>query len=168
MLSVVIETHNDEDALARTLASLVGAAVEGAVREVIVVDRGSTDQTSRVADHAGCHYLAEGGVDAAIRQSKSDWLLLLEPGSRLGGDWMEAVRFHTARMSEAARFARARGERESLLSRVFGGRRPLADGLVITKRQAAALARPGTGAASIASGLATRRLPAEIVLAPRK
>ena len=33
MLSVLIETRNDEEALARTLASLVGGAVEGVVRE---------------------------------------------------------------------------------------------------------------------------------------
>ena len=42
MLSVVIQTHNDEDALARTLASLVSASVDGVVREVIICDAGST------------------------------------------------------------------------------------------------------------------------------
>ena len=56
MLTVLIETRNDEEGLARTLASLVGGAVEGVVRDVIVCDRGSTDQTHRVAEHAGCHY----------------------------------------------------------------------------------------------------------------
>ena len=44
MLSVLIETRNDEEGLARTLASLIAAAVEGVVREVIVCDLGSTDQ----------------------------------------------------------------------------------------------------------------------------
>ena len=38
MLSVLIETRDEEERLARTLASLVGAAVEGVVREVIVCD----------------------------------------------------------------------------------------------------------------------------------
>ena len=59
MLSVLIETRNDEEGLARTLASLVGGAVEGVVREVIVCDLGSTDQTHDVAEHAGCAYLAQ-------------------------------------------------------------------------------------------------------------
>ncbi|TIR96069.1 MAG: glycosyl transferase family 2, partial [Mesorhizobium sp.] len=36
MLSVLIETRNDEEGLARTLASLIGGAVEGVVRDVIV------------------------------------------------------------------------------------------------------------------------------------
>ena len=40
MLSVIIETKNDEEALARTLGSLVSAVVQGVVREVIVCDRG--------------------------------------------------------------------------------------------------------------------------------
>ena len=50
MLSVLIETRNDEDGLAQTLASLIGGAIEGVVREVIVCDNGSTDQTGKVAD----------------------------------------------------------------------------------------------------------------------
>lgn len=60
MLSVVIQTHNDEDSLARTLASLVSASVEGVVREVIVCDGGSTDRTHLVADHTGCQFIAGG------------------------------------------------------------------------------------------------------------
>ncbi len=69
MLTVLIETRNDEEGLARTLASLVGAAVEGVVRDVIVCDRGSTDQTHYVAEHAGCHYVASGGDLAVLRAS---------------------------------------------------------------------------------------------------
>ncbi|TIU37731.1 MAG: glycosyl transferase family 2, partial [Mesorhizobium sp.] len=68
MLSVLIETRNDEEGLARTLASLVGGAVEGVVRDVIVCDQGSTDQTHRVAEHAGCHYVS-GGLSAGIGQA---------------------------------------------------------------------------------------------------
>jgi hypothetical protein len=78
MLSVLIETMNDEEGLARTLASLIGGAVEGVVRDVIVCDAGSTDQTHRVAEHAGCHF-GTGGIAAAIGQAKGDWLLFLEP-----------------------------------------------------------------------------------------
>ena len=69
MLSVLIETRNDEEALARTLGSLIGGAVEGVVREVVVCDAGSTDQTHYVAEHAGCHYVASGGIAAGIRQA---------------------------------------------------------------------------------------------------
>lgn len=167
MLSVLIETRNDEEGLARTLASLVGGAVEGVVREVIVCDAGSTDQTHRVAEHAGCHYVAGGGVAAGIRQAKGEWLLLLEPGARLVEGWVDEVAAHTAKLTMPARFSRTKGSRAPFLSRTFSRPRALADGLVITKRQATALSRHAGGAEAIARGLATKKLNAEIWPAAR-
>lgn len=167
MISVVIETRNDEDALARTLASLVGAAVEGVVRDVVVCDRGSTDQTARVADHAGCVFLENADIVSGIRHARGDWLMLLEPGARLDGHWMEAVRHHVAHAAIPVRFTRT-GEGRRLLSRFFSAKRPLADGLVISKRQASARARPGGDSESIARGVSTKRLPVGIHAAPRR
>lgn len=166
MLSVLIETKNDEEALARTLASLVGAAVEGVVRDVLVCDRGSTDHTEGVAEHAGCVFMANGDIAAAIGKAKGGWLLMLEPGARLEGDWMPAVLDHVATATMPACFSRSRGERTPFLSRFLRPRGPLADGLLISKRQATALAKPGGDAASIARGLAMRRLRAGIRPAP--
>ncbi|MDQ2704315.1 MAG: glycosyltransferase [Pseudomonadota bacterium] len=168
MLSVLIETRNDEDGLALTLASLVGGAVEGVVRDVIVCDRGSTDQTRRVADHAGCNYVADGGVTEGIRQAKGDWLLILEPGARLVDGWIEPVLAHTAKMTMPARFSRARANRTAFLSRAFSRPTALADGLVITRRQATALTKNAASAEAIARGLATRKLDGEILVARRK
>ncbi|TKT81102.1 glycosyltransferase [Aquamicrobium sp. LC103] len=165
MLSVLIETRNDEEALARTLASLVGGAVEGVVREVIVCDDGSSDHTHRVAEHAGCHFLARSDLAAGIRQAKSDWLLLLEPGARLMDGWMEAVVIHAdGAAAGPARFTRSRHSRLPFLARIFSARRPFLDGLILTKRQALDLA--GGGRLAIARPVAARRLAAEIVVAP--
>jgi hypothetical protein len=164
MLTVLIETKNHEEALARTLASLVGAAVEGIVRDVIVCDRGSTDQTHRVAEHAGCHYVADD-IAAGIRQAKGEWLLMLEPGARLVDGWTESVIGHVGRMSMPARFSRSRADRKPLFSRMFSAPTALAEGLVIRKGQAAALAKSAQSAEAIARGLASRRLEAEIRVA---
>ncbi len=164
MLTVLIETLNDEEGLARTLASLIGGAVEGIVRDVIVCDRGSTDQTHRVADHAGCQYLAEGGLAAGVGQAKADWLMILEPGARLVDGWTEEVLQHMARMSVPARFSRSREDRLSLIGRLFSTPTPLADGLVIRKGQAAALSNAARGAA-FARRIASRRIAAEIRVA---
>lgn len=168
MLSVLIETRNDEEGLTRTLASLVPAAVEGMVREVIVCDRESTDHTHRVAEQAGCHFLATGGIAAGIRQAKGEWLLILEPGARLVEGWTESVAEHAARHVMAARFSRSRSARRPFLSRIFRTHRALAEGLVITKRQATSLSRGAQSAEAIARGLATRRLEGEIQPAPAK
>jgi hypothetical protein len=166
MLSVLIETKNDEEALARTLASLVSAAVEGVVREVIICDLGSSDQSNLVAEQAGCHFLGTGGIAAGIKQAKGDWLLLLEPGARLQDGWMQAVLDHTEMMKMPGRFARAKADRPRFLAKVFSSNRALRDGLLIRKAQAAALAHHAKSAEAIARGLATKRLPAEIRVAP--
>jgi glycosyltransferase involved in cell wall biosynthesis len=168
MLSVLIETRDDEERLARTLASLIGAVVEGVVREVIVCDLGSSDQTHYVAEHAGCHFVAVGGARAGIGIAKADWLLFIEPGARLVEGWGDAVTVHVNRSTAPARLARSRTARLPLLARVFSANRPLAQGLLITKRQAASLAKHAGSAEALARGLATKTLDSEIVPAAGK
>jgi len=99
MLSVVIATHDSEVQLVPTLAALVPGALAGIVREVIVADGGSTDHTAKVADVAGCSFIAAPGplgarLKAAAAAARAQWLLFLPPGSVLGSRWMdEASRF---------------------------------------------------------------------------
>jgi glycosyltransferase involved in cell wall biosynthesis len=99
MITAVIETLNDEVALAHALAALVPAATEGVLREVVVIDRGSTDGTLVVADAAGCAI-----VDAAkasgdplrlvAERARGNWLLLLPPAVVLKPGWQtEAMAF---------------------------------------------------------------------------
>ena len=118
MLTVLIETRNDEEGLSRTLASLIGGAIEGVVREVIVCDLGSSDQTHYVAEHAGCQFLAEGGIAAGIARAKGDWLLIVEPGARLVEGWIEPVVMHIGRSAMPARFSRSRHDRPPFLARL--------------------------------------------------
>lgn len=168
MLSVVIETKNDEEGLARTLASLVNGAVEGMVREVIVCDLGSTDRSHRVAEEAGCIWLPGGGAAAGVRHAKSDWLLLLEPGATLVDGWIDSAARHVSRVTMAGRFSRSRKARTPFLKRIFAGNRGLVDGLLITKRQASSLSRNGQGGEAIARGLAAKRLDGEIIPASKR
>ncbi|MFZ1680190.1 MAG: glycosyltransferase [Rhizobiaceae bacterium] len=159
MLSVIIQTRDNEAELARTLATLVGAAVEGLVREVIVCDTGSRDATLKVADHAGCRMVSDG-IGEAVRTAKGEWLLLLEPGARLVDGWIDPVVAHLTRQTMPARFTRTRSSRPRFLARVFST--VLAEGLLIRKAQAASRLRPGVDAESIGRGLASRRIAAGI------
>jgi glycosyltransferase involved in cell wall biosynthesis len=162
MLSVLMETRNDEEWLAVTLASLVGGAVEGMVREVIVCDAGSTDRTRDVAEHAGCRIMAGGGIAVGIAQARSDWLLLLEPGARLEDGWIEAVVAHIGKATMAARFSRAKGSRAPFLSRMLSQPRALEQGLLVTRRQATVLSKRAASAEALARGLAVKTLHAGI------
>lgn len=163
MISVIIETRDSADALVRTLGALVGAAVDGVVREVVVCDLGSADHTPRIADDAGCRVVG-GDIAAAIAAARSDWLMFLEPGARPVGDWQGPVAAHVAGATMAAQFRRARESRPTLFGRFFAT--ALAQGLLVRKGQALSRARPGQGAESIARGLAVRRLAAELAVAP--
>jgi hypothetical protein len=61
-----------------------------------------------------------------------------------------------------ARFTRSRARRLSLFARIGRSRHALAEGLLISKRQALALARSGMDGEALARGLAAKRLVAEI------
>ena len=97
MITVIIPTLNSERALVPTLSALVSASVAGLVREVIVADGGSRDETEKVADVAGCHFL-KGPHDpgarlrAAAHQARGSWLLFLDPAGIVQEGWMREVR----------------------------------------------------------------------------
>src|SRR6202521_3990346 len=94
MLSVIVPTEGVEQPAVATLAALVPGAAAGVIREVLLVDRAATSVIERVADFAGCRFLAfEGSRAAALaagaRQSRSPWLMFLHAGAVLDSGWIE-------------------------------------------------------------------------------
>ena len=162
MISVIIETKDHAEALARTLGSLVSAAVEGFVRDVTVRDLGSQDETRKVCDHAGARWLEGGELSEAVKTARCDWLLFLAPGARPLDGWIEPASMHMQKLTSPARFTRSRAHKLGLFTRIKGGPDALAEGLLIHRRQALALARDGMNAQVLARGLATKRLSGEI------
>ncbi|HUG62009.1 MAG TPA: glycosyltransferase [Methylomirabilota bacterium] len=107
---MVIPTFEDEERLALTLSALVPAAAEGVVREVVVADAGSGDQTRRVADAMGCVIVEASGPAGAMLSrgaaavTRGDFILFLRPGVILDPRWdAEASSF----MERAARAGQA-------------------------------------------------------------
>ena len=173
MLTLLIPTHDDEDALAHMLPALVMHVVSGAITEAIVVDRGSTDGTRKVADIAGCRFVEAGSVSlpSLVDAVKAPWLLVLEAGARPVGDWMDVVGDHVATAGAgAARLRIAPDPAASWWRGLMGPAvpaRPFARGLVISRRQALALARPGMTLDDLPRGVAMRSLPAALLPARR-
>jgi rSAM/selenodomain-associated transferase 2 len=99
MISVVIPTLNAEATLGGTLAALVPAAVDGLVREVIVVDGGSRDRTQEIVDQAGAQLIEERAgrghqLAAGAASARFPWLLFLHADTVLEVGWeRETVRF---------------------------------------------------------------------------
>src|SRR5258708_10239672 len=88
MLSVIIPTFNSERMLVPTLAMLISGAMSGVVREVTIVDGGSTDATLQVADAAGCEVAVSSAplgtqLKAAAAARRSTRPIFLPPGPRL-------------------------------------------------------------------------------------
>ena len=99
MITVIIPTLNAESGLAAALTALVPATVECLIREVVVVDGGSTDRTLEIADQAGAsmvrsvpgrgHQLAAGAAAARM-----PWLMFLHADTVLEPGWeREAAAF---------------------------------------------------------------------------
>jgi glycosyltransferase involved in cell wall biosynthesis len=99
MISVVIPTLNAQASLPRCFDSLIAATVRGVVREVIVSDGGSTDDTPAIADAAGARFKKGGKsrasqLAAGAEAARRDWLLFLHPETALEPGWeVEAEAF---------------------------------------------------------------------------
>jgi rSAM/selenodomain-associated transferase 2 len=102
MISVIIPTLNAEAGLAQTLAALVPAALDGLIREAIVVDGGSGDRTAEIADEAGVAFITRGGgrgcqLAAGAAKARFPWLLFLHADTVLAPGWeREATAFMEA------------------------------------------------------------------------
>src|ERR1700723_821770 len=99
MLSVIIATKDSERALVPPLWALVSGRTAGIIREVLIADGGSGDDTAAVAEVAGCNFFVLDGttaqrLNAAAGQAPARRLLFLRPGPLLDPPWTgDARRF---------------------------------------------------------------------------
>lgn len=97
MISVVVPATDDEQGLVHTLASLVPAAADGAVRDVLVVDDGSAPGIPVIADATGCNYIEgpqarERRLSIGAEAAKGPWLFFLMPGVEPEEGWFREAR----------------------------------------------------------------------------
>ena len=142
MFSIVIATRDSERALGPTLAALVPGATASVVREVIVADGGSRDETEQVADFAGCRFVTSSEplgsrLKAAAATARGTWLMFLSAGVVPGPGWIDAtiafVEETGPQDSRAAVFAAGGNQFAALLQRLPGFLPSPRQGLIIGK-----------------------------------
>jgi glycosyltransferase involved in cell wall biosynthesis len=118
ILSVVIITHNEEDNIGRTLASVQPLIADGK-GEIIVVDSGSTDRTVEIAKSFGAKVFIEewkgyaAQKNSAIDKAAGEWILTLDADEEVEQPLaMEiAVRFPSTRPNQAELLERVKQSR---------------------------------------------------------
>lgn len=98
-VSVVIPTLNAETALMACLSSLFDGVQARLIRELIVVDGGSTDSTVNLAREAGATVIETAPsrghqLRIGCAQAQGDWLLILHADSQLSEGWCDAIQTH--------------------------------------------------------------------------
>jgi glycosyltransferase involved in cell wall biosynthesis len=96
MLSVIVATNESERVLVRTLSCLVAGATSGLIRDVVLADAGSTDDTAEIADIAGCGFVALPGplgprLAGAAARVRGEWLMFVSAGAEFDTGWVGEV-----------------------------------------------------------------------------
>ncbi len=96
MLSIIMPTLNAAAHLPQSLSALVPGALEGLVKELVVVDGGSSDATLVMVEDAGARVIdCKPGRGIQLQtggnQAKSDWLLFLHADTILAQGWIGEV-----------------------------------------------------------------------------
>lgn len=97
-VSVIIPARNEATGIARTVLAIIKEASRICTVEVIVVDDGSTDETTKIARHAGARVIemgTAGGNPAAARNrgakaANGDPLVFLDADCEVTEGWLAA------------------------------------------------------------------------------
>ncbi|MDX0797453.1 glycosyl transferase [Sinorhizobium medicae] len=163
MLTVIMETKDNESELAQTLSALIAGAVEGLISDVIILDHGSTDESHIVADAAGCRFCPDWDLGEILRSARGEWLMLLEPGARPVGRWVEEVAQYVSLNKSPARFSPSRMHKRPLFKRLAHRARPLESGFLVRKRVAVEAVGDKRPLSDIAERRTARKLAIELV-----
>lgn len=98
-LSIIIPTLEAGKHLLHTLDALGEGLAAGLIRELIISDGGSGDNTSLIADEAGATFITGprgrgGQLRRGANAAQGQWLLFLHADTKLDHGWSQALQDH--------------------------------------------------------------------------
>lgn len=110
-VSVIIPTLNAAKALPASLPPLMEGLEAGVIRELILSDAGSSDETPRISEEIGARLISGapsrgGQLRRGAGAAEGDWLLFLHADTQLPAGWTEHVQTHIATTPERAAYFR--------------------------------------------------------------
>jgi hypothetical protein len=100
MLTVIIDARTDADRLPALLAQLTAGAVDGLVRQVLIVAADGQAAIADLCEETGAE--AHPTLESAAQAARADRLMVLPADFRLRDGWIGALDGHLARGGEAA------------------------------------------------------------------
>ncbi len=106
-LSVIIPTLNAAGDLPRSIPPLMEGVEAGVIRQLVITDGGSTDETVKMAEGMGADLVqgaaSRGGqIGRGAAAAKGAWLLILHADTVLPQGWTDAVQAHIAQAPDRA------------------------------------------------------------------
>ncbi len=125
-LSVVIPTLNAARDLPVAIEPLVEGLEAGLIRDLVISDGGSSDETAAVADAAGAVFLkgapGRGGQLArGVEAASGPWVLLLHADTGLPSGWPDIALRHMAEAPKTAGYFRLSFRAQGGLPTLFAG-----------------------------------------------
>lgn len=99
MLSVIIEARTEGERLPALLAQLTAGAVDGLIRQVLIVAEAGEARVAALCEETGAD--PHPTIEAAAAAARADWLVVLPADFRLRDGWIGALEHQLARGGEA-------------------------------------------------------------------
>jgi rSAM/selenodomain-associated transferase 2 len=125
-LSIIIPTLNAAADLPATTEALLSGATSGLVREMVITDGGSSDETLDAAKELGAVTVTGppgrgGQLARGVAASKGAWLLLVHADTHLSDGWEETVYDHMNSHPGKAGYFRLRFRASGLAPKIVAG-----------------------------------------------